>query len=131
MKKTIFALMFVSTAAMANDDVRIISSQPRYVTTYQQQCEQVQVYRDNSGLGTVIGGVAGGLLGSTIGSGSGNTAATIAGAVIGGTVGNNYGSEQGRVETRQACRSVPVTVQQGEIVTFSYRGRTFTQIFSN
>ena len=121
-------LMFVSTAAVA-EEAYVVASQPRYVTTYQQQCEQVQVYRDNSGVGSVIGGVAGGLLGNTIGRGSGNTAATIAGAVIGGTVGNSLGSEQGRVENRQVCHSVPVTVQQGEIVTFSYRGRTFTQIF--
>lgn len=130
MKKTLFALLFVSTAAVAGDDVYVVSAQPRYVTTYQQQCEQVQVYRDNSGIGTVLGGVAGGLLGSTIGKGSGNTAATIAGAVGGGVLGNNYGSEQGRIENRQVCRSVPVTQQQGEIVTFSYRGRTFTQTFN-
>jgi outer membrane lipoprotein SlyB len=127
--KTIFlSLVLISGNAVAND-VYVVSNQPRFVTTYQQQCEQVQVYRDSSTLGSVIGSVAGGLLGNTIGSGAGNTAATIAGAVIGGSVGNSIGSDQGRIENRQICRSVPVTVQQGEIVTFSYRGRTFTQIF--
>lgn len=128
MRNLFFTMMFISTAALA-DEVYVVSTQPRYVTTYQQQCEQVQVYKDNGNVGTVIGGVAGGLVGSTIGKGSGNTAATIAGAVIGGSVGNSLGAEQGRMETKQVCRNIPITVQQGESVTFNYKGRTFTQIF--
>lgn len=129
MKFFIFGfLMFFSTFAVANE-VTIISVQPRYVTTHQQQCETVQVYRDNSNMGMLLGGVAGGLLGNAFGSGSGNTAATIAGAVIGGGVGNSVGSDQGKLENKQVCRSVPVTIQQGETVTFSYKGRTFTQTF--
>jgi hypothetical protein len=32
-------------------------------------------------------------------------------------------------ERRVQCSFVPVTVQQGEIVTFRYRGRTFSQTF--
>lgn len=130
MRSLFVILMLAVTGAQASDDVYVVNKQPRYITTYQQQCEQVQVYRDNGTMGTVIGGVAGGLLGNTVGGGTGNTLATIAGAVVGGAVGNSIGTDQGRTENRQVCRSVPVTQQQGEIVTFSYRGRTFTQTFT-
>ena len=110
-------------------DVRVINIQPRYVTQYQQQCQQTQVRVDNSGVGTVIGGVTGGIVGNQVGKGSGRDAATVAGAIIGGMVGNRIGQDQAQYETRQECQSIPVTVQQGEIVTFEYRGRRFSQTF--
>ena len=122
------ALMALGTAAAAQD-VRVINIQPRYVTQYQQQCQQVQVRVDNSGVGTVIGGVTGGIVGNQVGKGSGRDVATVAGAIIGGMVGNRIGQDQAQYETRQECQSVPVTVQQGEIVTFEYRGRRFSQTF--
>jgi uncharacterized protein YcfJ len=129
MKAAVFLLgMLVSSAALSSE-VRVVSIQPKYVTVYQQQCQQVQVREDNSGLGTVIGAVAGGIIGNQVGRGSGNVAATVAGTVVGGAVGNRIGSDQANMVTRQECRQTPVTVQQGEVVTFQYRGRTFTQTF--
>jgi uncharacterized protein YcfJ len=127
MKKFLLLLGFVSFPALA--DVRIISVQPRYSTTYQQECRQVQVTTNNSGIGTVIGGVAGGIIGNQVGGGSGKDIATVAGAVVGGMVGNRIGSDQQNVETKQECYNVPVTVQRGETVTFEYKGRRFQQVF--
>jgi uncharacterized protein YcfJ len=122
------AAALIAGAVMAQD-VRIVNIQPRFVTQYQQQCQQVQTRVDNSGVGTVIGGVTGGIVGNQVGRGSGRDAATVAGAIIGGMVGNRIGSDQAQFETRQECQQVPVTVQQGEIVTFEYRGRRFSQTF--
>ena len=122
------AAVILAQPAVAQD-VRVVQIQPRYITQYQQQCQQVQVRVDNSGVGTVIGGVTGGIVGNQVGRGSGRDAATVAGAIIGGMVGNRIGQDQVQYETRQECQSVPVTVQQGEIVTFEYRGRRFSQTF--
>jgi len=126
MKKIVILLSLVSTSAFAQE-VHVISVQPKFVTIYQQQCQQVQVQSDNSGVGTVIGGIAGGIIGNQVGKGSGRDAATVAGAIVGGMVGNRIGSDQTENQVRQQCTSVPVQVQRGEIVTFSYKGRVFTQ----
>jgi uncharacterized protein YcfJ len=128
MKKILSIAAFVAAPAFAQD-VYIVSVQPKIVTVQQQQCQQVQVRTDNSGVGTVIGGVAGGIIGNQVGKGSGNTAATVAGAVVGGMVGNRIGQDQAEYQTRTQCSYVPVQVQRGEIVTFNYRGRIFTQTF--
>ena len=56
---------------------------------------------------------------------------TVIGAIVGGMVGNEYGRSPSHIEQRQVCRMVPQQVQQGETVTFSYRGRIFTQSFGN
>ena len=120
--------LFLATASVSASDVRVISTQPRWITQNQQQCQWVQVRTDNSGVGTVIGGVTGGIVGNQVGRGSGRDAATIAGVIVGGMVGNRIGQDQAQHETRQECMTVPVSVQQGEIVTFEYRGRRFTQI---
>jgi uncharacterized membrane protein YeaQ/YmgE (transglycosylase-associated protein family) len=90
----------------------------------------------NPGVFTVIAGtigaVAGGLLGSTLGSNRNDQlAGTVIGALVGGAIGNEVGREPTRIEQRQVCRYIPVQIQQGEIVTFSYRGRVFTQTFNN
>ena len=113
-------------------EVYVMSVQPRYVTVQQRQCQMREYIREgNSGSGTGIGAVAGGLLGSTIGSTSGDhIAGTVIGALIGGTIGSEVSREPGRIEQREVCSYVPVTVQQGEIVTFNYRGRVFTQTFN-
>ena len=131
MKKYIFAasLSLLSAAAAAAEVAQVIRVEPRMVTVQQQQCQQVQAREDNSGVGTVIGAVAGGIIGNQVGGGSGKTAATIAGTVVGGAVGNRIGSDQANTVTRQECRTVPVTVQQGRIVTFNYQGQIFTQTF--
>jgi uncharacterized protein YcfJ len=128
MKKFMTLAAFIATPVFAQE-LYVISVQPKIVTIQQQQCQQVQVRTDNSGVGTVVGGVAGGIIGNQVGKGSGNTAATVAGAIVGGMVGNRIGQDQAQYETRMQCSMVPVQVQRGEIVTFNYRGRIFTQTF--
>jgi uncharacterized protein YcfJ len=129
MKKFLTIFLLAPTLAVAQQSAEVVRVEPRMVTTQQMQCQEVQVRNDNSGVGTVIGGVAGGIIGNQVGKGSGRDAATIAGAVVGGMVGNRIGQDQATYSTRQQCTSVPVTVQQGEIVTFRYRGRIFSQTF--
>lgn len=122
-----------SAPALAQEVAYVVSVQPRMVTVQQQQCQQVMTQgSDNSGIGTVIGGVAGGIIGNQVGGGNGRTVATAIGAVTGAMVGNSLGSQQqSGPQERTVCRNVPVTVQQGEIVTFNYKGRQFTYTFSN
>ena len=122
-------LAFASTSIAAQQTAEVIKVEPRMVILQQQQCQEVVVRTDNSGVGTVIGGVAGGIVGNQVGGGSGRDAATIAGVVIGGMVGNRIGQDQATYQTRQQCTFVPVQVQRGEIVTFRYNGRVFSQTF--
>ncbi len=133
MKKVFIISMLVSVGAVMAQEVYVMSVQPRLVTVNQQQCQIQEVVRDgNNGSGTAIGAVAGGLLGSTLGGNrNDHLAGTVIGALLGGVIGNEISREPARVEQRQVCRYVPVQVQQGEIVTFNYRGRVFTQTFGN
>jgi uncharacterized protein YcfJ len=129
MKKMLTIALFVPAVSLAQSYAEVIRVEPRYVVTQHMQCQEIQVRTDNSGVGTVIGGVAGGIIGNQVGKGSGRDAATVAGAVVGGMVGNRIGQDQGSYVTRQQCFTVPQSVQRGEIVTFRYQGRIFTQTF--
>jgi uncharacterized protein YcfJ len=129
MKRFLIAFLFVPGIVMAQQSAEVVRIEPRMVTVQQQQCQEVVVRSDNSGVGTVIGGVAGGIIGNQVGGGSGRDAATIAGVVIGGMVGNRIGQDQSNYQTGQQCVSVPVNIQRGEIVTFRYRGKVFSHVF--
>jgi uncharacterized protein YcfJ len=129
MKQFLSIFLLLPLLAFAQSSAEVIRVEPRMITVQQQQCQEVVVRNDNSGVGTVIGGVAGGIIGNQVGKGSGNTAATIAGAMVGGVVGNRIGQDQATYSTRQQCTMTPVNVQQGEIVTFRYRGRIFSHTF--
>lgn len=132
-KKTVLALALLSLTGVAQaQDVYVVNTQPRFVTVQQQQCHlQEVVTQSNSGnVSTGIGAVAGGLLGSTLGKNRNDKlAGTVIGSLMGGAIGNEIGKEPVRTEYREVCKSIPVQVQQGEIVTFSYRGKTFTHTF--
>ena len=119
--------------SQSQEVAHVLQIAPRMVTIPQQQCQQVLVQgQDNSTAGTIIGGVAGGILGNQVGRGDGRTAATALGAVVGAFSGSALGGrDAGVAQYRTVCNTVPVTVQQGEIVTFEFRGRQFTQIFAN
>jgi uncharacterized protein YcfJ len=133
MKKILLALSLLApTLSAMAQDIHVVNVQPRFVTVQQQQCHVQEFHRENnSGSGT-IGAVAGGLLGSTLGGNRNDqVAGTVIGALIGGAIGNEVGRDTARIEQRQVCRYIPVQIQQGEIVTFSYRGRMFTQTFYN
>lgn len=127
-------LLTWSIGARAQQEVaHVLQISPRMVTIQQQQCQQVLVQgSDNSTAGAVIGGVAGGILGNQVGAGQGRTAATALGAVVGAFSGSAIGGrDAGVAQYRTVCNAVPVTMQQGEIVTFEFRGRQFTQVFTN
>ena len=131
MKKLLTILLALPLVATAQD-VYVVNVQPRLVTVQQQQCNMQEFHREGSSGSGTVGAVAGGLLGSTLGSNRNDQlAGTVIGALIGGAIGNEVGRDSARIEQRQVCRYVPVQVQQGEIVTFSYRGRVFTQTFNN
>ena len=128
MKKLFLLGLLFSTAALA-DEVRGVNIQPRYITIQQQQCEQINVQVDNSGQDAVIGGVGGAVVGNAISGRHNKGIGTLIGGVAGAVIGNNIGKDGARVEERTVCRNVPVTVQQGSIVTFDYQGRIFSQTF--
>lgn len=133
-------LLLIGSAAMAHPAftppghtfgaAEVVHVQPRMVTTQEQVCEQVAVQRpaQHNYAGTILGAIAGAALGNQVGGGSGKTIATASGAVIGAQLGRGE-SQPGGFEYQNVCRTVPVTQQRGEIVTFKYKGRTFSQVF--
>ena len=130
MKKLILTLSLIPTVVLASD-VYVVSVQPRYSTTFEKQCRQVYVEVPGSAAnpaGGVLGAIAGAAIGNQIGGGSGKDIATVVGGVIGYQAGRGE-DRAGSVQERTVCESVPVTVQKGETVTFSYKGRRFTQTF--
>jgi len=136
MKKILLSLMLLTALpAMSQTTFSNISSQevavvigrqPKYSTVYQQVCTQVPVERRGIG-GTIVGGVLGAAIGNQFGGGSGKDIATAAGAVIGGTIG---GQNDSTVEMQTRCTQQPMQIQTGEIVTFEYKGRRFSQVFN-
>jgi len=135
MKRIILSVALASigfSAFAQNLDVAtVVSVQPRFVSVMQRQCEMREVIRDNSRSDSTIGALAGGAIGSTIGGNSRDRlVGGIAGALIGGAIGNEIGKDNARAEVREICRVVPVTMQQGSIVTFNYHGQLFTQQFA-
>ena len=130
--KKLLTILLALPLSVAAQDVYVVNVQPRMITVQQQQCNMQEFHREGSSGSGTVGAVAGGLLGSTLGSNRNDQlAGTVIGALIGGAIGNEVGRDSARIEQRQVCRYVPVQVQQGEIVTFSYRGRVFTQTFNN
>jgi len=125
----IVSLACVRSEQASAQDVQVLSVQPRFVSVIQRQCRIEQVRVDNSAPGAVIGGIAGGVIGNQVGKGSGRDAATAVGVITGAMVGNRIGQDQATYENREVCENVQVSRQQGEIVTFNYRGRVFSQAF--
>lgn len=129
--KILFLFLSLFAIPVMAQEVRIVNVQPRMVTVYQQQCQQVAVQRpasDGNAAGGVLGAIAGAAIGNQLGGGSGKDIATVVGGVVGYQVGKGD-PQPGGLEYRTVCNSVPVTIQRGEVVTFSYKGRRFTQIF--
>ena len=113
-----------------NDVAQVINRQPNFVTVQQRQCEQREVVSQGGGGGGLLGAVAGGLIGSTLGGNSRDRNAGAAVGMVGGAlIGNEMSKTPPQSEVREVCRMVPVTIQQGETITFSYQGRVFTHSF--
>lgn len=130
--KYLFLIIAAFIPSMANaqnystDVAVVVSTQPRYGTVYRQVCTQVPVERKSIG-GAIVGGVLGAAIGNQFGGGSGKDIATAAGAVIGSQLGSQ--NDTSTVEMQTRCTQEPSYVQTGEIVTFEYKGKRFTQSF--
>lgn len=127
MKKSVFIIIgaMASTSVFAQDMAEVIRVSPKYVNRRVEICTTYQVVKESSNV-NIIGAIAGGLLGNQIGGGNGQTAAAALGAVIGSQVGTNKGS---RIVEEVRCEPHIEQIQQGEMVTFQYKGRIFTQHF--
>jgi uncharacterized protein YcfJ len=131
MKKFLAAFLLVPSLALAQQFAEVIRVEPRMVTTQQQQCQEVLVQVPGSSgntAGGVLGAIAGAAIGNQVGGGSGKDIATVVGGVVGYQVGRGEATAP-TTERRVQCTMTPVTLQQGEIVTFRYRGRIFSQTF--
>ena len=111
-------------------DVSIVRVTPKYITKVVQECKMRQVViEERAGAGALSGGIVGGVAGHQVGGGSGKTAATILGAIIGTGVGRRVAEENPKITEREICSDVEYQEQSGEIVTFEYNGKIFTQSF--
>ena len=131
MKKFLASFLLVPGLALAQQFAEVVRVELRMVTTQQQQCQEVLVQvPGNSGnqAGGVLGAIAGAAIGNQVGGGSGKDIATVVGGVVGYQVGKGEPTAP-TTERRVQCTLTPVQVQRGEIVTFRYNGRVFTQTF--
>jgi uncharacterized protein YcfJ len=129
-----------SHAAEFDDYARVVNVTPQVeqVNQPRQQCwtENVAVQQPSQprGVGgSIIGGIAGGLLGSQVGGGNGRVAAAAVGAMTGAVVGDRMENNQAPVVSErpvQRCRTVDewVTRNNGYLVTYEYRGNTYTSV---
>lgn len=74
--------------------------------------DEVQIQRNETGIGAAAGGVLGGVVGSTIGSGHGTTLATAGGAAAGAAIGSAGERARG---TRPAWE-IEVELEDGRVV---------------
>lgn len=117
-------LMAFSTLTLAQEGIHIVSRTPRYVTVEVPVCSKQHVVHTSHNR-KILGAIAGGIIGNQVGGGNGRTIATALGAVL----GSNAAKDHSYVKEETVCSYEKTQVQQGEIVTFSYNGKTFTQIF--
>jgi uncharacterized protein YcfJ len=131
MRHLLLTLSFLPIAALAQQFAEVIRVEPKMVTQQQQQCQEVLVQVPGStgnAAGGVLGAIAGAALGNQIGGGSGKDIAAVVGGVVGYQVGRGEATAP-TTERRVQCTTIPVQVQRGEIVTFRYNNRVFTQTF--
>jgi uncharacterized protein YcfJ len=132
MKRIIFlTALTLSSSVYAQQFAEVIRVEPRMVTVQQQQCQEIQVQVPGSSgnaAGGVLGAIAGAALGNQVGGGSGKDIATVVGGVVGYQVGRGEPTPP-TTQTRVQCNMVPIQLQRGEIVTFRYNNRVFTQTF--
>jgi uncharacterized protein YcfJ len=131
MKPLMAALAFLPAAAVAQQWAEVVRVEPRMVITHQQQCQEVVIQvpaSPGNAAGGVLGAIAGAAIGNQIGGGSGRDIATVVGGVVGYQVGRGEPTAA-TTERRVQCTINPVQVQSGEIVTFRYRDRVFSQTF--
>jgi uncharacterized protein YcfJ len=132
----VFALSGNCMAADFADQAVVVSVAPNVVAmpptcTTQTVQAAAQPAPERSVLGMAAGAAVGGLLGHQVGKGRGQTVTTIGGAVAGAVVGDkiaNAGAQpQAPATTQQRCTPNPPQ-QQGWLTTYTYAGRTFTEV---
>lgn len=131
MKKLVLISLFAVSPVFAQQVAEVIRVEPRMVIVHEQQCQEVLVQTPGSSgnaAGGVLGAIAGAALGNQIGGGSGKDIATVVGGVVGYQVGRGE-STAPTTQTRVQCTTIPRQIQSGEIVTFRYRNRVFSQTF--
>jgi uncharacterized protein YcfJ len=131
MKKLVLVSLFAVSPVFAQQVAEVIRVEPRMVIVHEQQCQEVLVQTPGSSgnaAGGVLGAIAGAALGNQIGGGSGKDIATVVGGVVGYQVGRGE-STAPTTQTRVHCTTIPRQIQSGEIVTFRYRNRVFSQTF--
>jgi uncharacterized protein YcfJ len=131
MKKLLTVLLFAPVAVLAQMSAEVVRIEPNMIVMQQQRCQEVVVQVPGSSgntAGGVLGAIAGAAIGNQIGGGSGKDIATVVGGVMGYQVGRGEATAA-TTERRVQCTMMPVQVQRGEIVTFRYRDRIFSQTF--
>lgn len=131
MKRLVLLSIFAVSPVFAQQAAEVIRVEPRMVIIHEQQCREVLVQTPGSSgntAGGVLGAIAGAALGNQVGGGSGKDIATVVGGVVGYQVGRGEPTPP-TTQTRIQCTSVPIQVQRGEIVTFRYKNRVFSQTF--
>jgi len=139
MKKLMIAAVLLASTGIAyaeqndydrdRDYARVISIQPHYVTTNQQVCQQGTVTRSNQGTDTAIGAGVGAVTGAVIAGRHDKLLGGVIGGVAGAVIGNEVGKDSTTTTPTTVCHYEPMTVRNGDIVTFEYRGVRFTQMF--
>lgn len=129
MKKLLLLGLVLPTLAFGQ--ITVVSEEPRMITVYQKQCELKPVVVDYRTSNGIVGGLLGAAVGSQVGGGSGRDIATVVGAITGTSIARARAERRERVEYRNICHETPVQVPAGKIVTFSYNGKLFTQVFEN
>ena len=133
---TVIAFSSSGMAADFADQAVVISVAPNMVAspptcTMETVPAPVQKAPERSVLGMAAGAAVGGLLGHQVGKGRGQTVTTIGGAVAGAVVGDkiaNSGAQpQAPTTQQQRCTQNPPR-QQGWLTTYTYGGRTFTEV---
>ena len=131
MKKLVLLSVFAVSPAFAQQFAEVIRVEPRMVIVHEQQCQEVLVQTPGSSgnaAGGVLGAIAGAALGNQIGGGSGKDIATVVGGVVGYQVGRGEPTAP-TTQKRVHCSTVPIQMQRGEVVTFRYKNRVFSQTF--
>lgn len=120
---------FVDQAVVVSVVPNMVASPPTCTT--ESAPAPAQQAPGHSVLGMAAGAAVGGLLGHQLGKGRGNTVTTIGGAVAGAVVGDkiaNSGTQpQAPATGQQRCIQNPPQ-QQGWLTTYTYAGRTFTEV---
>ena len=129
---TLPLLMIASSACLAEDVGRVISSTPvvQQVGVPRHVCstEQVPVQTSKSGAGAAMGAIAGGAMGNAVGRGAGNAAATMLGIMGGAILGDHIeGTPETKLQNVQRCSTETIYENRtvGYNVQYEFGGKQY------